>query len=310
MPSVTSAPPGRVAGRPATRERAPGTFVFRVIDVALDDLAAPATAIFDGSNSVYLSPHHDDVCFSLGGLIGRRPGGRLINLFTRSGFSNAQPSDSMQDVGAITRRRTEEDDAFAAACHLNKIDLGLTDAPLLGRGAKDLGGVQEDCAALKGPLLGRLLAIAASTPRREQLTLFCPVGIGGHVNHVATMMTVVQALPLLRPRYRVVFYEDLHYASNAAARPTGLMRLAKALGATKATRLMLGFAAQADAKLALVRLYKSQFESPPETCARYSPDTGSPMPKLHEAVWAFTMPATDGLSATRRDGAIASHPAL
>ena len=300
MPSVTSAPTSRAAGRIATRARAPGGFFYRTVSVDIDGAPGPEAAIFDGPNSVYLSPHHDDACFSLGALIKRRPGGRLINLFTRSGFSVSPPSGSPPDVEAITRRRTEEDDAFAAHCHLNKVDLGLSDAPLLGRGAWDLAGVEADCAALTPPLLSRLMAIAAETPPDEKLTLFCPAGIGGHVNHVATMVAVVRALPMLRPRYRVVFYEDLHYAAVALARPTGLRLLAKGLGTTRATRLAIGFDAHVEAKLALVRLYRSQFETLPETCERYSPDAGAPVLGFHEAIWDFqTQTASVALKATQ-----------
>jgi len=34
---------------------------------------------------IFLSPHHDDICFSLGHLAGRG-GGDLVNLFTRSQY--------------------------------------------------------------------------------------------------------------------------------------------------------------------------------------------------------------------------------
>lgn len=286
MRKVTSTPRSHAAGRvlPSAGYRLP--FTFRTVEVSLD-ASSPAARLFDGPNSVYLSPHHDDVCFSLGGLIRRRPGGRLISLFTRSKYSLNPPMGESPDIDAITRLRTAEDDAFAAASHLNKIDLGLADAPLLGRHAMDLSGSDDDQRTLTGPLLARLKAIAAETQAGERLTLFCPAGIGGHANHVATMRAIVGALPMLTARYNVLFYEDLHYAANPGRRETGLLRLFGALGGRSATRLVVGFNAQAKAKLALVRLYRSQFRTLPESCMMYSPRVPGDSGGLHEAVWNF-----------------------
>lgn len=290
MRSVKSSPPGgRLAGQAAPAGQVP-SFPFRSREVKFEASSGALPArLFDGPNCVYLSPHHDDVCFSLAGLIRHRPGGRLINLFTRSAYSLNPPTGEHPDVEAITARRTEEDNAFAAACHLNKVDLGLTDAPLFGRSAMDLSAVHDDCASLRAPLLARLRAIAAETPASERLTLFCPAGIGGHVNHVATMLTVIAALPVLRQHYDVMFYEDLHYAAKADARQLGLLRLFAALNGRNGTRIAIGFNSDAPEKLALVRLYRSQFKALPDTCANYSPNVEDAALGMHEAVWDFAL---------------------
>lgn len=280
-----------VAGSPAKALPQPGISLPSFLDSISPSPTSQSADVFDGPNCVYLSPHHDDVCFSLGAFVRRHPGGRLINLFTRSGYSLSPPAGIKPDIDAVTRCRVEEDNAFAAACHLNKLDLMLEDAPLHGRSPMDLSHIEEDRAVLRGPLLAKLRAMAAETPADERLTLFCPAAIGGHANHVATMQAVVAALSTLVQRYRVLFYEDLHYAANPYHRRSGLLRLFAALSGRRGRRITIGFGGDADAKLALVRLYRSQFAALPETCRRYSPDCEDEAVGLHEAIWDFDLGA-------------------
>ena len=286
-PHITRAP----SPRDAKRARRPGNPAISWFDLALhaDSLAEPALS-FVGSRNVYLSPHHDDVCFSLGGLAAQQPGGRLVNLFTRSKNSYNPPAGPNADVDIVTRRRVEEDTAFAAVCGLSRIDLGLADAPLMGRSAWDLNHLADDRAALKGPLLSCLRDIA-KTLAGEPLTLFCPAGIGAHANHIATMQTVVELLPAIRQDYRVLFYEDLHYASNAGKREEGLLRLLAHLGGRRGRRITIALGELAKAKLALIRLYVSQFEELPESTKRFSPAVAG-NGQIHEAVWDFGLDQT------------------
>jgi hypothetical protein len=117
--------------------------------------------------------------------------------------------------------------------------------------------------------------------------LFCPAGIGGHVDHVATMTIVAGALPELLRRYRVLFYEDLHYASDWRDRQVGLLRLFAAVRDRRGTRFVFNLGTDADAKLGLIRLYRSQFAQLPGDCRRYSPAVDGAADTLHEAVWEF-----------------------
>ena len=282
MRSVKSSPPRASTGRRSSSAQTRSEVFFPFV-VASE--ASSSIADFDGPSSVYLSPHHDDVCFSLGGLVARSRGGWLINLFTRSGYSVVPPGGSRPDVETVTRIRTDEDDAFARACGMTKLDLGLTDAALEVRDIFDLSATRLIGAAFKGPLLARIRAIAAGISPDKRLTLFCPAGIGGHVNHVATMQTIVEALPSLQDRYRVLFYEDLHYASSIEKRQAGLLRLFAAMQGRRGGRIAVSFAEASKEKLALVRLYRSQFAELPQSCAEYSPAV--PDSDLHEAVWDF-----------------------
>jgi LmbE family N-acetylglucosaminyl deacetylase len=294
MRSVKTSPQRASAGRRTSSAQvgADTSFPFRVASEVSSSIAD-----FDGTNSVYLSPHHDDVCFSLGGLVARRRGGWLINLFTRSGYSVVPSGRSRPDVETVTRIRTDEDNAFVQACGMTKLDLGLTDAALEVRDVFDLSTARLMGAAFKGPLLARIRAIASGISPNKRLTLFCPAGIGGHVNHVATMQVIVEALPTLQDRYRVLFYEDLHYASSAEKRQAGLLRLFAAMQGRRGGRISISFADASAEKLALVRLYRSQFADLPRSCAEYSPAV--PDADLHEAVWDFGIGNGNAQSASR-----------
>lgn len=238
--------------------------------------------------AVFLSPHHDDVCFSLAGSVVAMGGGDLVDLFTRSAYverAMTLPADPAERVEAVTRLRTAEDEAFAARCGLERHDLGLDEPGLRGRTSFDLSALRPEVERLSAPLLALLERLAAREGSQRAM-LFCPLGIGGHVNHVATLVAVAAALPRLTPRYRVYFYEDLHYASRAGARETGLERARRALrGAALARRAVPLSPRRFADKMALVALYRSQHRGEPDP-SRFTPAApGAAGP--HEAVWSF-----------------------
>lgn len=246
-----------------------------------------AANTFDDAVNVYLSPHHDDVCFSLGGLTSRKRGGWLVNLFTRSNYSVRLPPHTAGDTETITAMRTREDIAFADACALTRIDLGLSDAPLRGRRPMDLSGVEDDLAVLRRPLLDCLSQISQNSAQSGRLVLFCPAGIGGHANHVATTRAIVEAYDYLERWFRILFYEDLHYAADGIKRRDGLLRLFTLMNGRRATRITIELGSRVPAKLALIHLFRSQLAEMPATCRRYSPSVPYAGMGLHEAMWEF-----------------------
>ena len=78
---------------------------------------------------VYISPHFDDICFSLGDFVRKNNGGVLINVFSNSkyvvnkyGIDPALFADN--ERGALIKRissiRRGEDAKFAAECNLDQ----------------------------------------------------------------------------------------------------------------------------------------------------------------------------------------------
>jgi LmbE family N-acetylglucosaminyl deacetylase len=230
---------------------------------------APAEA---GANTIYLSPHYDDAAFSLGAWLTAHPGGRLVNLFTRSQYTAASRTGDVDEVSAI---RAAEDRAFAARVGLDAVALGLEEPSLRGRKSRDAAGVGDDIGQLRDPLMGWL-----DTHAGQGAVIYCPAAIGGHVNHLATR-AVAWEWAVARGRERDLrFYEDLPYASQVHLRRRGLPSLR---AATAPWRLERRAWLTGKAKLELVGLYPTQFKGVP-SLRRFSPIALWP-PLPHEAVW-------------------------
>lgn len=243
--------------------------------------------------AVYLSPHHDDVCFSLGWTALNGPGGHLVNLFSRSNYTVRGPCSghrlrglarvlcaSAPVVEWISRRRAGEDAAFATRCRLSRHDLGLADARLAGRPLWRWHDLAPEADALATRLLEWLAGLDGPRPD----TLYCPMGIGGHRDHVATAQAVLSRHGELRRHLRVLFYEELHYASDARRRAEGLARFRGLAGTPGLRRHVVALTpGQFADKLRLVALYASQHARPPAPAA-YTP-AGSEEQGPHEAFW-------------------------
>ncbi|MGH7124432.1 MAG: hypothetical protein ACREFI_08680, partial [Stellaceae bacterium] len=134
------------------------------------------------------------------------------------------------------------------------------------------------------PLMQTLLGLAAEGRAAARPWLFCPAGIGGHVDHVAVLMVVARNLERLAPRYRIAFYEDLYYASDATVRGVGLERLFRALSGRSLDHHSFPLADGGAEKLKLLHLYPSQFDVMPRSIERFTPFAGAGTAP-HEAIW-------------------------
>lgn len=169
---------------------------------------------------LYLSPHYDDVCFSIGGLA-QRHGGELVNLFTVGNYVAAKmdlPADEAARVRFISALRRAEDQQFAQAARLNTHDLGMPEPPILGRQPFDLTDIDTEIDAVLERLMPCLRSKFPSDSGPQSASLYCPMAIGGHRNHVSTLMAVRKAYDELRTHCTLFLYEDLHYASVPRAR--------------------------------------------------------------------------------------------
>jgi hypothetical protein len=235
---------------------------------------------------VYLSPHHDDVCFSIGCLAGQF-GGDLVNLFTLSAYVAVDmdlPADGMARVEVVSRLRRQEDQRFVQAARLALHDLRLRDAPLMGHAPFDLTGLDAEVASLSASLTPYLLAMLPSDGDPAAASLYCPMGIGGHRNHLSTLLAVRGAYDALRYRCTLFLYEDLHYASVLPAREAGLRRAAQIFAGTQLSRILLPLRPhEAERKLQWIGLYASQHARAP-CLADYTPASGIASGP-HEIIW-------------------------
>jgi hypothetical protein len=177
-----------------------------------------------------------------------------------------------------------EDTAFTAACGLRAEFLQVMGASLLGRRPFDLGFADDNAKRIEAPLIGLLLQLAAERGQGVRPWLFCPSGIGGHVDHVAIRLVTAQHYDRLAPLYRLAFYEDLPYASQPRARLAGLAPLLRGLHGRSLRRHAWLLGDKAGIKLSLIRLYESQFLEPPSSFDSFTPAAESSLAP-HEAVW-------------------------
>lgn len=164
---------------------------------------------------LYLSPHRDDIAYSLAGriLAGTDPAesGIAMTVFTKSTFAPyAEPGLGMDEITALRRM---EEERFCRALNLECAGLSFAEAPLRGYKTVDDLFVSHS-QAWNDPIIPSLLSeFRALVGRIRPERVYAPLGIAGHVDHLATrfaaQMAFEDACPLL-------FYEDLPYVGELA----------------------------------------------------------------------------------------------
>ena len=235
------------------------------------------------TNRIYLSPHFDDIAFSLGTFAARHPGGVLINVFTRganvaaTGFRVTVTPALVEQIGAV---RDAEDAQFAAGAGLSRLALGAEEPMLRDRRVFDPAGLDDDIGQIRALLRETLDHLTADAPA----DVFCPAGIGRHVNHLAVRAVALEWFGQRGAGSRLFFYEDLPYAGRLRRRWRDLKDLRAAAG----DRLVRHSWRAAAGKLAQIGLYSSQHKVPVTNLWRFSPAAPWPIGP-HEAVWELKL---------------------
>jgi hypothetical protein len=204
----------------------------------------------------------------------------VINLFTRS-LTIAQAPVTAVSEEMVEGIREAEDRRFIERCNLERHEFRLPEPPLEGRYEFDASHIEIDVERLTPLLLSKLTKIS-EMHRGEKAVLFCPSAIGGHVNHLATLETVLRHARTVARSYELMFYEDLPYASRARRRVAGIARLNRRAAPMALTRNI--FIPHWSEKQALVDIYASQFPRP-LTRRRLRPFALWPL-EPHEAFWS------------------------
>ena len=192
----------------------------------------------EAEGAYLLSPHFDDICFSLASFSYRLKRGKIFTLFSWSanivnekikfivGAHNLKGGTEAFDysVGLVSRLRLTEEKDF---CRDIAFDLALgcfVDAPLRGRHPfKDsIQNALEDTKIFSEKIRAILESIAHPKSNQAKPLLLCPIGIGNHIDHLIVLNVIVQNLDPIRAKFRVGFYEDLPYASKSQNRQVGI----------------------------------------------------------------------------------------
>ncbi|MCB2072295.1 MAG: hypothetical protein H6917_06305 [Novosphingobium sp.] len=235
---------------------------------------------------IYLSPHNDDVCFSIGGLASRT-GGELLSAFTVSAYVSARlelPMDRDTRIAEVTDLRRREDLLFAQSAGLTRHDLGLSESAIFGVNPFDHTGLKEEVDYLAVTLVPYLLDLLSRGGRGQRSALYCPMGIGANRDHLAMLLVTRGAFRKLAPLCDVYLYEDLYYARNEKARERGLEVASRVFAGAELSPLVITLGRQAaDRKLDWIGLYASQHAKPP-LLVDFTPAPGLATGP-HEVVW-------------------------
>lgn len=232
---------------------------------------------------VFLSPHSDDICFSLGAFARSRRAGLLLTVFPVSPYVPGAPRDDRSRVREITRLRLAEEARFATECGLDHRCLDFEDSMARGDAAFNPAGAATIADGIEPALMGALMRTALGRRPGLRPWLFCPAGIGDHVDHLAVTLVIARNAQTLAGRFRIAYYEDLHYASDPPVRRRGLQRLARILQGHLPKRIRIPLGAELrESKLAMIGFYRSQLTPRISRIEAYNPGQDPDGP--HEAL--------------------------
>ena len=230
---------------------------------------------------VVVSPHFDDACFSVGGLLHAVGSGSLINVFNRSTYLARPPAGMGEPCteDAVAQLRNAEDQAFAERCGLRRTALGGAEPGFHGRRPNAIEFVEQDIAQMQAPLLDALRA--HMRPGQPRQFLLAPLAVGRHVNHHAVHAMVVRCREELGRHFHLCFYEDLPYANDPLQRTPRVRAFAGEAPQPGWRRCV--YSPGWSLKRELVALYATQLKREP---ARWKFRPASLWPwSVHEALW-------------------------
>lgn len=157
-----------------------------------------------------LSPHADDIAFSVGGALlqGYMSKATLVTVFEHSSYiPYADPTVSVEQASAI---RHAEDLAYADKLGLRHMGLGLKDTTQ--RGYLDLEEIFTVTDYRKDPSAVQIIQTIQSflNQHTEITRLWVPLAIGNHIDHLLVLNSVLTWKA--DPKPELIFYEDIPYA--------------------------------------------------------------------------------------------------
>lgn len=207
---------------------------------------------------VYLSPHLDDAALSCGGAIAVAPERTLVIT-----LCTAPPPETVFNVVAVEfhaewglapdevlRVRLAEDAAAMAILGVDSVRIGWLDAiyrmPEAYCSRASLYRSPEPDDPLLPQARDLLTLLIERAPRA---TIYAPLGVGNHVDHLAVFEAALAC-----PPDRIAFYDDINYALT----PGAVERRLAEIGTLLVAELAPFDAAALQTKTAAIAAYRSQ----------------------------------------------------
>lgn len=163
-----------------------------------------------GIDTVFLSPHDDDLAFSIGGALisGYITTGVVATIFS---VSNSTIDEQERNVCCVTAARRKENGRFysSLSAELEIIYLDRLDAPLrLGVSEER---VIENVQNASDHIEANHISSVIESLLKPSSMLFAPLGLGGHIDHLLVHKV---ACAFAKNGRAIAFYEDLPYAAR------------------------------------------------------------------------------------------------
>ncbi len=202
-----------------------------------------------GKRVVVVSPHADDVALSMGGAVQIitevAATVTLLTVFGRSSWALI----SRGNADLVTSIRRQEDLTYSAVCAMRSHILELPDASLRGYSSDTELRDGQDSAVF---IQRATSAICQSLSLFDAEVVFCPGGIGNHVDHVICMRSVERWVR--RSRCEFLYYQDLPYGAivgNPLVRPRSTFPI---------SRMDISISDELELKLSRLSAYASQID--------------------------------------------------
>lgn len=171
-------------------------------------MISPSLESMMGRRIMLLSPHADDVAYSIGGIVARlsmRADIRLMTIFGYSGWALPQALCE-KSADAISTEREREDRAYCVRRGIDYELLFCPDSFVMGYdSATELSIDATDDPRTEGVVSLICNAVACWVPQ----VVFAPCGIGGHVDHQIVRIAADEL-----HHVEVLYYEDVPYSSS------------------------------------------------------------------------------------------------
>lgn len=160
--------------------------------------------------TLLVSPHSDDIAFSIGGTLLQNIFNRpilMVTIFTKSNYS---PCINIYKSDTITKVRHLEDIEFADKLEIGFQNFDFSEPLLRGYRRKEIFANKNPAS---DPIYPEVYSALSELIKSSQCELIVsPMGLGNHIDHNIACNICCRIAK--ENNIRIVFYEDLHYASR------------------------------------------------------------------------------------------------
>ncbi len=152
---------------------------------------------------IYLSPHYDDIAFSLSSKI--QTSGIILDVFTISNY--VENKSCLDGNSSVSKVRKQEEINFLKK---NKLEYKIMNFQDSGMHGSPFSKYHE--VPINTKLEKKLLKTVYELNLKNKInTIFCPLGVGKHLDHLQLFLIIQKNYKKLKEEFNVVFYAEIPY---------------------------------------------------------------------------------------------------